>query len=55
MPLIVFGVLVFGGLLALIGIIRNKKTNTASSKGAVSTVIYLPSNIELEKIRRNIL
>ena len=57
MPLIILGVLVFGGLLALSEIRRNKKTRTAAASKANGTasVIYLPTDLELEKRRRNII
>ena len=58
MPLIILGVLVFGGVLALIEISRNMRTNTASvygKPGKTAQVIHLPQDIEREKRRRNIL
>lgn len=54
MPLIIFGVLVFGGLLALLEIIRNKRHASKGNFGGITPVIYLPTDIELEKRRRNI-
>ena len=56
MPLIILGVLVFGGLLALFETIRNKKHHTASSKGKADEVApdnYLPTDLELQKRKRH--
>ena len=58
MPLIVLGVLFVGGLLALLGIIRNKKAASARScnrANGIAPVIHLPKDIEREKRRRNII
>lgn len=57
MPLIILGVLVFGGLLALFETIRNKKHHTASSSGkaGAAPVIYLPTDLESEKRKRHII
>lgn len=59
MPLIILGVLVFGGLLALLEISRNKKGRFASSRkgkaNGVAPIIYLPTDIEREKRKRNII
>lgn len=58
MPLIILGVLVFGGLIALVEISRNTQMSTASSYGEVrntAPVIDLPTDIEREKKRRNII
>ena len=55
MPLIILGVLVFGGLLALFETIRNKKHHTASSKGKadeVAPVIYLPTGFGVGKEKK---
>lgn len=58
MPLIILGVLVFGGLIALVEISRNTQMSAASSYGEahnVTRVINLPTDIEREKKRRNII
>lgn len=58
MPLIVLGVSVFGGLLALIEISRNRQLRAASAyrdKAGFSAIINLPADIEREKKRRNII
>ena len=58
MVLIILGVLVFGGLLAVTGIKKNGKSHTAASCGEadkVAPVIYLPTDIEKEKKKRNII
>ncbi|MCQ4637067.1 hypothetical protein NE619_10045 [Anaerovorax odorimutans] len=58
MPLIILGVLILGGLFALIEIMGNRKRGSASSNGKAdkaAPVIYLPTDIEREKKKRHII
>lgn len=58
MPLIVLGVLVIGGSLALLEICRNTRKRHVSSTGKArgpAPVIYLPNDLEREKRRRNLI
>lgn len=57
MSLIILGVLIFGGLLALAEVIRNTRTSTApyAKRGGAAPIIYLPRDLEREKRKRNIL